>query len=1271
MWLPPIAVMARSRRVRPARRPSHPLILEGLEDRSLPSFLAPVSYPVGNAPHALAVGDFNKDGTPDLVVANHQIPGTVTVLLGKGDGTFQPAQSYAVGGAPVSVAAGDFNGDGSLDIVTASDNGIVSVLLGKGDGSFQPALNYLLPNQAGLTQSPLSLAVGDFDKDGKLDLAVTAETTYANYYGSTSNGYVNVLIGNGAGGFTTDNVCALGSVAIGSIAAADLNRDGNLDLAVTEGTAVGVLLGNGNGTFKPAQSYAVGGAWGSSVAAGDFNGDGKMDLVTANGNNTISILLGNGDGTFETATNYAVGVATTSVALADFNRDGKVDIVTANGSNSVSVLLGNGDGTFHIIQNFAAGSSPVGMAVGDFNRDGWPDVAVVNSQVAGAVSVLLNTRDWRTLAASFPASITAGVAGNLAITAQNPDGTTATNYTGTVHFTSSDPQAVLPADYTFTAADAGVHTFNIKLKTAGAQSITVTIPGTAFLGAEVESIVNPALASRLSLAAPSDVSANYAFSATITALDPYGNVDTDYTGTVQFTSTDPSAVLPTFYTFTTGSGGDNGIHTIVNGFTLHNSGSQTITATDKATSGITGSAAVTAVTPFHTPVSYPVGNRPSAVAVGDFANNGTLDLVVANHDSGNVSVLLGKADGTFQPAHNYVVGGTPVSVAVGDFNKDGKLDIVTANDSNGSVSVLLGKGDGSFLPALNYILPSNAGLAQTLFSLAVGDFNKDGKLDVAVTANTYTPGTCNPNNGYCYPGAYAGNINVLIGNGAGGFSTDNIQPFTDPDPLSIAVGDINGDGNLDLAVTESQQNYVSVLLGNGNGTFGNPTSFYTGITPYAVAVGDFNGDGKLDLVSANQGSDTVSVLMGNGNDTFVTAANYKTGSTPQAVALADFNRDGKLDIVTTNDNAAGSVSVLLGNGNGTFGSALNYASGGSNPQSVAAGDINRDGWPDLVVSNTSSNTVSVLLNPADGSVGEASRLAVSGFSTPVTAGTSANFSVTATNADGITATNYTGTVHFTSTDFQAVLPADYTFTAADGGVHTFSATLKTAGTQSITAIDSTTFIGGTDAGIAVNPAAASTLSVTGFPSPITAGVAGSFTITARDAFGNIADGYSGTVHFISSDGKAALPTSYTFAPADAGRHTFAASLKTAGTQSITAADTTTSSITGTDAGITVNPSGASILIISAPSSVPSGVQFSLSVSVEDAYGNVVTDYASTIHFTSTDSQARLPKDYSFTASDRGVHTLTGLVLRKKGNQKITVTDTRDNVLLASVIVDVL
>ena len=222
---------------------------------------------------------------------------------------------------------------------------------------------------------------------------------------------------------------------------------------------------------------------------------------------------------------------------------------------------------------------------------------------------------------------------------------------------------------------------------------------------------------------------------------------------------------------------------------------------------------------------------------------------------------------------------------------------------------------------------------------------------------------------------------------------------------------------------------------------------------------------------------------------FSAAQNNAAGSLPISVLLADFNKDTHLDIVTANsDFYHNGVSVLLGGGDGTFAARLNFPAD-INTWAVATGDFNGDGWLDAVTANAFTNNVSVLLNTGDWSTRtQAVSFTVSGFPPFSTAGTGASFTVKAKNADGTTDTGYAGIVRFTSSDAQAALPANYTFTTGDAGVHTFSATLKTAGTQSITATDTlmASLIGG-EAGITVSPATASTMIVAGFPSPTTAG----------------------------------------------------------------------------------------------------------------------------------------------------------------------------------------
>jgi hypothetical protein len=287
-----------------------------------------------------------------------------------------------------------------------------------------------------------------------------------------------------------------------------------------------------------------------------------------------------------------------------------------------------------------------------------------------------------------------------------------------------------------------------------------------------------------------------------------------------------------------------------------------------------------------------------------------------------------------------------MSVAVADFNGDGFPDLAIANSGGNNVTVLLGNGSGGFTAASGS--PFSAGNSPQ--SVAVGDFNNDGHPDLAVADHM------------------ANQVTVLLGNGSGGFTTDTSSPFAvGGGPVSVAVGDFNGDGNADLAVA----NYgggVTVLLGNGSGGFtaasGSP--FSAGSGPQSVAVADFNGDGFPDLAVADTNGNNVTVLLGNGSGGFTAASGspFSTGNSPQSVAVGDFNGDGYPDIATANagDN---NVTVLLGDGSGGFTAATGSPfSAGNTPESLAVGDFNGVGLPGLAIANGGDNDVTLLLNSA-------------------------------------------------------------------------------------------------------------------------------------------------------------------------------------------------------------------------------------------------------------------------------------------------------------------
>jgi glucose/arabinose dehydrogenase len=353
---------------------------------------------------------------------------------------------------------------------------------------------------------------------------------------------------------------------------------------------------------------------------------------------------------------------------------------------------------------------------------------------------------------------------------------------------------------------------------------------------------------------------------------------------------------------------------------------------------------------FASPTSYPTATNAHGVGTGDVNGDGKLDLAVANAGSGNVSVLLGNGNGTFQASANFATGVSPKSVTVADVSGDGRLDLVTADQGSSTVSVLRGNGAGSFAAATSFPACNQA------HEVALGNFNGDGMPDIAVA---------------CWGGSV---ISVLLATGGGSFGPP-INSTSGAAPHSLVARDFDRDGKQDLAVANRDGNNVGVLRGNGNGTFAAPAVYPTGAGPHSIRIGDLNRDGNSDLVTANEAADNVSVLLGAAGGTFAPASNYATGQVPKGIAVGDLNGDGLPDVVTSNtagnypsgnSNPGGDqVSVLLGNGAGALGSPANFLAGHT-PFSVVVAQLDSDGQPDLATANWFGNSVSVIRNTTAG-----------------------------------------------------------------------------------------------------------------------------------------------------------------------------------------------------------------------------------------------------------------------------------------------------------------
>jgi len=701
----------------------HPAVIADPCDE--PRFAGARGLPSAALANASAAGDFNGDSKLDLAIGNLNTglanTGMVSVLLGSGFATFQPHVDYPTVGNPGAVHVANMNMDTDLDLVVVSLFGSGSgVLHGNGNGTFQPNATFFggnsltvgdldhdgIPDTVGASApfisamlsngdltfhatnfylvsffaSPSSIAIGDMNGDGTNDVVVGTTAV------SPSRGTIAVLLGKGDGTLheATNTVASINN---SKIALGNFNGDVARDVAALDYDAgtVMILLGVGNGTLQSNATYNTG-INPVSIAVGDFDGDNDSDIAVVNQtSHTVSVLLGNGSGSFQ-LTNYDVGVGLTSITAGDFTGDAVPDLaVTQLGINGESIelwmLVGNGDGTFQVAPHYAAGSGPIGVQAGDFNGDGLRDLIVANA-FSTNVSLFLNNGDG-----TFQAKVDYGVGSapqSIAIADYNNDGTNdiavANQLTGSVSlrmgkgdgtFFNLTTVGPIIVGSTYVVAGRFNSDTNMDVLAIGGLGFSVYM-GTGFG----------------TFAAPVETIGNYL--ANIVATGHFNN-DGNLDFVAGKTGTNEIAVL---------LGNGNGT--------------------------------------FQPPVTYAAGTNVQSVALADFNGDMRLDIVVANYGCntctnpdlitrGSISVLLGNANGTFQPAVHYQVAlrGTMTGVATGDFNGDGKQDVVASDTTLQVASVLLGNGDGTFQSPVHFAIQN---LPK---SLVAADLDGDGRLDLA------------------------------------------------------------------------------------------------------------------------------------------------------------------------------------------------------------------------------------------------------------------------------------------------------------------------------------------------------------------------------------------------------------------------------------------------------------------------------------------------------------------------------------------------------------
>ncbi|MGA2357550.1 MAG: FG-GAP-like repeat-containing protein [Terriglobales bacterium] len=743
-------------------------------------------YTPGAIVQAIAGGDFNGDGKPDLIAISNNANHEYEILLGNGNGAFSSTgintlalRSTGDGinaNNPNLIAVGDFNGDGKLDFAVYINGGqsganYLDVYLGNGAGHFSFSNSYTVGN-SGATGIDDGVVAADVNGDGKLDLLAI----------NSGDNSVTVLLGNGDGTFQTGalySACNRSGCEPVALTVGDFNNDGHPDLALVSTDAaqqsgIYILLNNGNGTFQSPVFYSSSSQMGgfpdgeSGIASADLNGDGNLDLVMTN-NAGAWVFLGNGDGTFQAPINYGAPYADT-LALADVNGDKTLDLVVPDFYNStVWVLLGNGDGTFKPAVAYATDWFPESIVVADFNDDGKLDFAV-GSDNGPMITLAFGNGDG---------------------TFQTGPNYDIGNWTGQVAADFNNDGNLDVAVY-----NSAVLQVMLGNSHGGLGSpITTSMPGldvTWMAAGDVNGDGKP------DLVAANDVS------------------------------------NPSIAVFI---GNGNGT--------------------------------------FNPPVTYSTGSTqtPSFLVLADVNNDGKPDAIVSNAD-GSLSVLLNNGQGVFGTA--IVTPGVSSNgdwLATGDFNGDGNLDLAIADyygadfSASKGLIILLGNGNGTFQSPISIPIDEFGPTWVT-----VGDFNKDGKLDLAV-------------GGYWVGGGLfgGGGLAILLGNGDGTFGSPTYYSLYPGANVSVnpayaaVVADVNLDGNPDLLVPfvtthvnvgvfqccgEPYNAGVGIFLGKGDGTFefenalGEPGvaggPFLVGTGSYGVIAGDFNGDGAPDAAVLNQ-----------------------------------------------------------------------------------------------------------------------------------------------------------------------------------------------------------------------------------------------------------------------------------------------------------------------------------------------------------------------------------------------------------------------------------
>ncbi|MGO4880372.1 MAG: FG-GAP-like repeat-containing protein [Bryobacteraceae bacterium] len=937
-----------------------------------PNFSA-TSISDAEGPIQVVLGDFNNDGLVDAAVLESS---SVKIFSSAGNGTFN---TYTAAQAPpgtTALQAGDFNTDGYLDLMLFGSS--ASVLVNDGDGAW-PAV--ITPNAYGQFYPSATLAAADFNLDGKVDIASIGQnsTDLAVYFqGSAITFSPPSLVINEQAPQTSPPQ----TVTVSSTGSLPLIFSGTP--MITDESGLGYfILGSDNcpATLAAGSSCQVQLAYNAAPYVGDvtanltFYGNAGGSLIDEEnyslvGNNLVSLGALSGKLAFP---NTVMG--TTSASMTE--------TLESNGSealaiSSITIQPGTnaGPNDFKIVSN-SCGAQLAENAACQIAVTFTPStekaetatltVADNNSNQSTNQTAKLTGTGVGPNVPDLTFSTNSLAFGNLQVGQTSGTASAVVTNIGAdpVVFTAVAITGTNPTDFALVAG-ANACTYGSSSLAAGATCnvyVTFAPKTNGALSAAVTLTDNNLGVSGATQAISLSGSAGYP-APFLDSLSPVSLLSSaangGFTLTLEGANFNSASVVRLNGQALTTSVTGAGIEGVIPAGLITGAGTQSITVDNPgdAASNVMFLPTASAATGTPEYINAP-GSPFSAIAsvqqltVGDFNGDGKPDLVATN--GGATVVYLSQGNGTFTQSAElsaavvYPSPGEPVTVApfstvAGDFNGDGKLDIAVLCQPFGVV-IWLGNGQGGFAP--QQYDPQGSGLplgnmtgGEPQFG-TTADFNNDGILDIA-TANL------------------DGTISILIGQGNAALNP--FYPITTNQgaPWDIVAGDFNGDGNVDLAVSNFQANTVVALLGNGQGGFAVQPAVATGSQPLGLASGDFNGDGKLDLAVANSSSNTVSILLGIGNGTFTAVAAPATGAGPGSIAVGDLNGDGKLDMAVAN-MSGNSVTILVGKGDGTFTAAGPAVAAGTNPQSVSLADWNDDGMLDVATANANSASISVLL----------------------------------------------------------------------------------------------------------------------------------------------------------------------------------------------------------------------------------------------------------------------------------------------------------------------